>query len=149
MSPTLKVYKNPAVAVDVIAFAVVDGQLKVLLIQRKHPPFRGAWAIPGGFVEYDEPLEDAARRELKEETNVAVNRLEQVHAFGRPDRDPRKRVISITYYTFVKADKVKVKAADDAQRARWFSVRRLPRLAFDHREILNFTLNVLRKEKRG
>ena len=141
-------YKRPSVTVDVVVFSVVEGQLKVLLIKRKNWPFEGRWAIPGGFVDMDEPLEDAAARELYEETGVKGIYLEQFYTFGQPDRDPRTRVISVAYLALVDAGHLQPKAADDAADVGWFSVHDplpLP-LAFDHAEVLKRALQRLRQK---
>src|ERR1700737_4987912 len=98
-------YPRPAVTVDVV-IVTREGRPRVLLIRRKNEPFRGMWAIPGGFVDMDESLEDAARRELREETGVRARRLEQLHTFGGPGRDPRGRVISVAYLAEVDASRV-------------------------------------------
>ena len=129
-------YPHPAVTTDVVVFAIRDDELAVLLIERGSEPERGRWAIPGGFIDIDEDLQTAARRELREETGVVAGELEQLHAFGRPDRDPRERVITVAYIAIVRADEVSVRAASDAADAAWFPMRDLPELAFDHREIL-------------
>ncbi len=124
------------VAVDVVLFAVRNKSLHVLLVERGRPPFQGMWAFPGGLVEPDEPLAQAARRELAEETGVRdVPFLTQLAAFGRPDRDPRGRVISVAYLGLTPRA-WEVKGADDAARALWWPVDALPELAFDHGEIL-------------
>jgi len=125
-------YPRPMVTVDV----VIVSRGRVLLIRRKHDPYAGAWAIPGGFVDMDEDLADAARRELIEETGVAVKNLEQIGTFGAPGRDPRGRVISVVYLAKIDAGSVKPRAADDAAAAAWHPLQRLPPLAFDHEQIL-------------
>lgn len=130
------------VAVDLVVFAWTHDKWHVLLIERKHPPFQGSWAFPGGFVDEDEDLSVAALRELMEETNVQLERLEQIGAFGKPDRDPRKRVISVTYSAMLH-EEVLATAGDDAAKAKWFDVNDLPALAFDHQEILKATLERL------
>jgi 8-oxo-dGTP diphosphatase len=132
-------HPHPAVSVDMILFNVSGNRIEVLLIKRKHPPFEGRWAFPGGFVEPDEPLEDAARRELVEETGVTGIRLDQFRAFGDPGRDPRGHNVSIVF-TALLDDKPSAVAADDAAEAGWHSARRPPRLAFDHNEILRLAL---------
>lgn len=143
-------FPRPAVTVDTALFAMRAEDLAVLLVQRKNPPFRGAWALPGGFVDRDEALERAAARELQEETGVTGVRLEQLGAFGDPGRDPRGHCITVAFYSFVVADTQPV-AADDAADAAWVSVRELPlpswgerqparnavRLAFDHARIID------------
>jgi 8-oxo-dGTP diphosphatase len=128
-------YPRPAVAVDVV-IVTREARPRVLLIRRKHEPFKGCWAIPGGFVEIDEPLDAAARRELFEETSVRTNDLVQLHTFGDPQRDPRGRIISVTYLALLDADQLQPRAGDDAAEVGWFSLRQPPKLAFDHKDIL-------------
>ena len=137
-------YESPSVTVDLIIFTIADETLKVLLIKRKNPPFKGMWAFPGGFVEIDESLEAAARRELEEETNISGIQLEQLHTFGAVNRDPRKRVITVAYLALVNTEHLGVKAADDAAAAEWRSAYDPPKLAFDHAEILDHALARLR-----
>ena len=137
-------YERPSVTVDVVIFSVMEGELKVLLIKRRNWPFEGTWAIPGGFVDMDEPLEDAAARELHEETGVEGVYLEQFYTFGQPDRDPRTRVISVAYLALVAAGQLQPRAADDAADVGWFSIHDPPPLAFDHVEILKCALQRLR-----
>jgi 8-oxo-dGTP diphosphatase len=122
--------------------------LKVLLIQRALPPFEGAWALPGGFVRVTEALEDAARRELEEETGLRHVFLEQVYTFGKVDRDPRERVVSVAYYALVNLSDHKVHAATDARDAAWFGVHDVPSLAFDHADMLQLALERLRGKLR-
>lgn len=136
--------RRPAVAVDVIIFTVTDSRLKVLLVKRARPPFKGSWAIPGGFVRPDEDLEQAALRELREETGVADVYLEQLYSWGDPKRDPRGRVISVSYFALVRPETVRLVKGSDAARVAWFEVYKLPRLAFDHRSILDYALKRLR-----
>lgn len=136
-------YARPALAVDCVVFGL-DVDLRVLLIERDLPPFQGRWALPGGFVRMDETIDEAARRELVEETGVSRLFLEQLYTFGDLERDPRERVVSVAYYALVKLSDHRVKAATDARDARWFSVSDLPPLAFDHDEILKVALERLR-----
>lgn len=138
-------YPHPAVTVDTLIFTLHEGDLKVLLIQRKRDPHAGAWALPGGFVEIDEDLDTAARRELAEETGLQTEFVEQLHTFGAPGRDPRERVISVAYFALVRMEEVVVKAASDARDARWFPVQKLPKLAFDHAAILKIASTRLRE----
>src|SRR5689334_21559916 len=114
-------YPRPAVTVDIVVVTDED-KPRVLLIRRKHDPYAGKWAIPGGFVDMDETLEDAARRELLEETGVRVKRMEQLSTFGDPGRDPRGRTISIVYLTRVRPQELRPKAADDAAEVGWHSL---------------------------
>lgn len=137
-------YDRPSVTVDVVVFSLRARQLSVLLVRRKKPPFAGAWAIPGGFVGIDEGLEDAACRELAEETAITDIYPEQLYAFGDPGRDPRMRVITVAYLALLPAGVGDERAGDDAAEARWFPVSDLPELAFDHAEILVCALARLR-----
>jgi len=132
-------YPRPALTVDAVIFKREGQDLKVLLIQRKYPPFEGQWALPGGFVNMDETLEQAVHRELLEETGLRCIHLEQLHAFGAIGRDPRGRTVSVVYWGFTDHDQ-KPKAGDDAISAAWFSINKLPPLAFDHNEILNIAI---------
>jgi 8-oxo-dGTP diphosphatase len=132
------------VAVDVIAFCVRRDELQVLLVQRKHPPFEGMWAAPGGFIRADESLEDAACRELAEETSLSNIYLEQLYTFGDPNRDPRGRVISVAYFALLPTPGVRLQAGSDAARVAWHPVSNLPELAFDHADIINYALTRLR-----
>ena len=128
-------YPHPAITADCVVFAHDGEDIKVLLIQRKNEPCKGCWALPGGFMNIDETADDAARRELKEETGLEVNDVHQVGAFTKVDRDPRERVVTIAYYTIINGIK-DVTGSDDAALAKWFSLYALPPLAFDHAEIL-------------
>lgn len=129
-------YARPSVTVDCVIFGLDDDGLKILLIQRDGEPFEGCWALPGGFVEMSESLDDAALRELQEETGVSEVFLEQLYTFGEVDRDPRTRVITVAYYALVNLKDHKVEAATDARAAAWFELDDLPPLAFDHNQIL-------------
>ena len=148
-------YPRPALAVDMVVLTVVDFDLKVLLIERGEPPFRGQWALPGGFVRVSddesqgEDLDAAAVRELREETGLRESDvfLQQFRAFGRPRRDPRGRVVSIAYFALVPADRVpRVHAGDDAADAAWVSTTKLRErdLAFDHHEVIEAALTEIR-----
>ncbi len=147
-------YPRPALTVDLVVFTILDSDLKLLLVRRKLEPFRGSWALPGGFVRVEEQggedLEDAAHRELEEETGLPRDRvyLEQLYTFGRPDRDPRTRVVTVAYYALVRPELIPLtRAATDAADARWFSVaKEVPELglAFDHEQILNCGLERIR-----
>ncbi|MGZ3759777.1 MAG: NUDIX hydrolase [Mucilaginibacter sp.] len=129
--------QNIKVAVDAVVFGYTSKEgLSVLLIKRNIKPFKDSWALPGGLVGDDESLEEAVQRELKEETGVNINYLEQLYSFGKPGRDPRNRVISITYYGLVKPDAFELYADTDAADVAWFNIKKLPQLAFDHKEIL-------------
>jgi 8-oxo-dGTP diphosphatase len=134
MSYTYK-YPRPAVTVDMAVLRERQKGYELLLIRRKHDPYAGKWALPGGFVDMDETVEEAAARELYEETNLKDVALEQFHVFSKVDRDPRGRTISVIFTGFLTGDRA-VKAKDDAQDARWFPLDKLPPLAFDHDEIV-------------
>ncbi len=137
-------YPRAALTVDCVVFGMDDKHLKVMLIQRALPPFEGEWALPGGFVRVDETVDEAARRELEEETGLRHLFLEQLYTFGAVDRDPRERVVSVAYYALVNLADHRVQAATDARQAAWFSAHDVPALAFDHSDILAAALVRLR-----
>ncbi|MEI6731078.1 MAG: NUDIX domain-containing protein [archaeon] len=137
-------YPQPSVTLDMAIFTIQEGELKVLLIKRNHPPFKDTWAIPGGFVKMDESLENGAKRELQEETGVKAVYLEQLYTFGEPNRDPRGRVITVAYMALINSENITLKAATDASEAEWFPVAKIPKLAFDHKDILAYALKRLR-----
>jgi 8-oxo-dGTP diphosphatase len=141
-------YPRAALTVDCVVFGFDEGELKVLLIQRGLEPFKGRWALPGGFVRVDETLDDAARRELAEETGLKNVFLEQLYTFGTVDRDPRERVVSVAYVALVKLSDHRAKAATDAANAEWFPVSKVLKLAFDHSEILATALARLKGKVR-
>ncbi len=141
-------YRRAALTVDGVVFGFDEGELKVLLIQRGLEPFKGRWALPGGFVRVDETLDEAARRELAEEAGLKNVFLEQLYTFGAGRRDPRERVVSVAYYALVKLSAHRAKAATDAAHAEWFPVSKVPRLAFDHAEILATALARLKGKVR-
>lgn len=130
-------YKYPRVAltVDAIVYAKEEDEIFVLLIQRGNEPFLHQWALPGGFINMDELLEDACKRELEEETGLQVDKMTQFRTYDAIDRDPRHRTISVIFYAQL-IKKEKVKGGDDAAKAGWFSLNNLPLLAFDHAQIL-------------
>jgi 8-oxo-dGTP diphosphatase len=132
--------------VDLVIFTVRDESLQVLLVQRGVAPFTGRWALPGGFVREDESLESAARRELEEETGVRDLYLEQLYTFGDPNRDPRGRVITVTYFALIAADRRALVPGTDAAAARWWPAGTPPPLAFDHRQILDYAVERLRNK---
>ncbi len=129
-------HPHPAVATDVVMFTVRDERLELLLIKRANDPFRGIWALPGGFLDIDEDLEACARRELEEETGLSGLYMEQLYTFSDPGRDPRERVISVTYLSLVSSNRLELRAASDAADAAWFPIDQLPELAFDHGRIV-------------
>ncbi|HEV2691845.1 MAG TPA: NUDIX domain-containing protein [Verrucomicrobiae bacterium] len=129
-------YPRAALTVDCVVFGLDEGELKILLIQRALEPFKGRWALPGGFVHINETIDAAARRELAEETGLQDIFLEQLYTVGTVDRDPRERVISVAHYALVKLADHEAKAATDAANAQWFPFSELPKLAFDHAQIV-------------
>lgn len=145
-SPLSAQVDRHAAAVDVVLFTIQDEALKVLLVKRPQAPFRGMGALPGGFVEKGESVDEAALRELQEETGISRVYLEQLYTFGDLDRDPRGRVISVSYYAVVGWDQVAVNRRQAEARTQWFSVDRLPALAFDHRQIIDYALERLRNK---
>src|SRR5712672_149511 len=147
MSHTYK-YPRAALTVDCVVFGFDEAELKVLLIERGLEPFKGKWALPGGFVRVDETLDEAARRELEEEAGLKNVFLEQLFTFGEVERDPRERVVSVAYYALVKLSEHEAKAATDAANARWFAVSKVPKLAFDHAGILSTALARLKGKVR-
>jgi len=140
--------RNPFihVTVDIVIFSIHEGLLKVLLVKRGIPPFKGSFAIPGGFVHEEESLEQAALRELREETGVANVYLEQLYSFGDPARDPRGRIVTVAYFALISADRAPLTASGDVTEARWFSVNALPPLAFDHGKIIEYALERLKNK---
>jgi 8-oxo-dGTP diphosphatase len=144
-------FERPSVTVDLVMFTAMDRSLKVLLIRRGQQPFSGSWALPGGFVGMEETLEEAAARELEQETGVSAEGvyLEQLYTFGDPGRDPRTRVITVAYFALVDSSAVtpKVTGQEEISDVRWFSVRELPKdMAFDHRTILEYAVKRLRNK---
>ena len=142
----MEVTQNIQVAVDAIVFGYSKEKgVSLLLIKRKYDPYKGTWAIPGGFVLDNESLEEAVARELEEETGIKIDYLEQLYTFGAPNRDPRTRILSVAYFGLVnKSHFEKLKASTDAEDAEWFNFKRLPKLAFDHKKILKVAIERLR-----
>ncbi|MEO0475841.1 MAG: NUDIX domain-containing protein [Planctomycetota bacterium] len=141
-------YERPALTVDIVVFALDEDGLQVMLIERDLEPFAGRWAIPGGFVRVDETLDEAARRELQEETGLRDIYLEQLYTFGGIDRDPRERIVTVAYYALVNLQGHDVKASTDARNAAWFNIDDLPDLAFDHDAVLDAALERLQGKVR-
>ncbi|MDB4975884.1 MAG: nudF1 [Myxococcaceae bacterium] len=139
-------YPRPALSVDCVVFGLDEAGLKLLLIERGREPFQGAYALPGGFVQMDETTEEAARRELEEETGLQTKFLEQLYTFSAVQRDPRDRVVTVAYFALVKP--ALVQGSDDAADARWVELSRLPPLAFDHAEIVAMATERLRAKVR-
>ncbi|UCC23702.1 MAG: NUDIX hydrolase [Planctomycetota bacterium] len=134
-------WPRPMVSVDAAVFAFIKGRAKLLLIKRGKDPFKGKWALPGGFVGIDEELEHAVARELAEETGLLCVSLEQLHTFGKVGRDPRGRQITVAFMGITKQGQDSIKAGDDAADARWFDIEKLPKpMAFDHDEVAKFAI---------
>lgn len=139
-------WPRPMVTADAIVFGFFDGSFKLALIRRGRDPFKGQWAIPGGFVELDEELEHAAARELAEETGLTNVSLKQMHTFGKCGRDPRGRQITITFMGIMTQNFDSIKAGDDAVEAKWFDIGKLPiNLAFDHDEVCKIAIARLKE----
>jgi 8-oxo-dGTP diphosphatase len=142
-------WPRPMVTVDAAVLRFLKDDIQVLLIKRRKEPYKDCWALPGGFVEMDEELKDAAARELKEEAGISKIKLEQLKTFGTVGRDPRGRQISVVFWGTTKGRET-IKASDDAAEAKWFSVRKLPkRIGFDHREIIQEAIRGRRVKREG
>ena len=138
-------YPRPSLTVDVVIFTLRERTLQVLLVQRAEAPYASMWALPGGFVRMEESLEEAAAREMEEETGLKEAYLEQLYTYGEPQRDPRGRVVSVAYFALIPADAtIRPDGGSDASQARWTPVNRLPQLAFDHAGIIDYALRRLR-----
>jgi len=133
-------YPRPAVTADIVIVKTVNHQKSVLLIERKNPPFEGKWALPGGFLEMDETLEEAALRELEEETGITGVELHQFHTFSKVNRDPRHRTITTVFWGHANEKTPDPKAGDDAAKVKWFPIHDLPPLAFDHEEVMRMLI---------
>ena len=136
-------YPHPAVTTDCVIFGFDGSELQVLLIERGIEPFKGKWAFPGGFLNMDETAQEGALRELKEETGLENAYIEQFNTYSDPGRDPRERVITIAHYALVRIQEVK--GGDDAAKAQWFPIDKVPQLAFDHDKILRDAMRKLRE----
>ncbi|MFG0262549.1 MAG: NUDIX domain-containing protein, partial [Novipirellula sp. JB048] len=139
-------YPRPALTVDCVVFGLDESSLNVLLVKRANEPFQGQWVIPGGFVDIDETLEAAARRELAEETGINDLFIEQLYTFGAVDRDPRERVVSVAYVALVRPSDCHLRSGSDAAEADWFPVRDVPKLGFDHHQILTMAHERIRSK---
>ena len=147
MARTFTETKTHEVTVDVVILTIHSGKLKVLLVKRANEPFRGKWSIPGGFIRLSENLDDAALRVLKEKTNVQNIYLEQLYTFGDPLRYPNTRVITCAYFALLRAEDIKLEVSnkDEVSEVQWHSVEKLPPLAFDHKEIIEYSLKRTRE----
>jgi len=141
-------WPRPMVSADAVVFTFSGGRTRVLLVNRGDEPYKGKWAVPGGFVDPDEELEDAAARELAEETGLTGVKLEQMRAFGTVGRDPRGRMITIAFMGIATERQDQIRAGDDAAKAQWFDIEDLPAdMAFDHAEVLKFTIEKLSQRR--
>lgn len=141
-------WPRPMAAADVAVFWFSAGKARLLLISRKREPFKGKWALPGGFVDIDEEFDEAAARELAEETALTGVRLEQIHTFGGIGRDPRGRVITVVFMGIATKGANRIKAGDDAAKVWWFDIEKLPKdVAFDHNEVIRFAVGKLKRRK--
>lgn len=141
-------WPRPMVTVDAVVFKHSQDKTTLLLIKRKNDPFKGKWAFPGGFIEMDEELEDAAARELTEETGLKNVNLEQMHTFGTVGRDPRGRQITIAFIGFTNEKNAVIKAGDDAEQAQWFDIENLPKdMAFDHEKVAKIAIGRLKNDQ--
>ncbi len=134
-------YPRPSVTVDIIVTKKENKSEYILLIERKNEPYKNQWALPGGFIDINEEIETAAFRELKEETSIYDIKLKQLHTFGKPGRDPRGRTISVIYTGELINLNQKVVAGDDAKALRWFNIKDIPDMAFDHKNIIQYYVN--------
>ena len=141
-------YPHPAVTTDSVIFGFDGSSINILLIERGGEPCKGAWALPGGFLNMDETVEEGAKRELQEETNIEDVYLEQFHVFSEVNRDPRERVLTVAFFALVSKNELQVVAGDDASNARWFEWNHLPTLAFDHAEIIRMARERLQEKLR-
>ena len=144
MNTKYSAYEQPAVTVDLVIFTVNDDTLKVMLVKRAEEPFADRWSIPGGFLKVSESLEEAALRVLKEKAGVENVYVEQLYTFGNPDRDPRARVITVTYFALIPWKDLVPPPSDKVTDLMWASVHRLPKLAFDHKMIVEYAVKRLR-----
>lgn len=141
-------WPRPTVSADAVVFTFSRSKAKLLLVNRRYEPFKGQWALPGGFVGIDEELEDAVARELEEETGMVDVRLEQMRAFGKCGRDPRARQITIAFMGIATKGQNKIRAGDDAAKVGWFDIEKLPKdMGFDHKEIAEFAIRKLKRKR--
>ncbi len=141
-------YPHPAITTDSVIFGFDGSSMNLLLIERGIEPYNGAWALPGGFLNMDETVEEGAKRELQEETNIKDVYLEQFHVFSAVNRDPRERVLTVAFFALVSKDNFEIIAGDDANKAQWFEWNHLPSLAFDHAEIISMAKERLQEKLR-
>ena len=146
LQKAIQKYKVPVVAVDMLILSIIDKKLCVVLISMKKKPFEGSWAVPGGIILKDEHIDDAARRHLEQKTNVKDVFLDQLYTFGAPNRDPFGRVVSVAYYALIPHDKVSLKTTDRYGGIEWFPVDKLPKMAYDHKDIIKMATKRLQSK---
>ncbi len=139
-----KNFKHPVIATDVVIFAIKNDNLKVLLIKIKKKPFKNLWAVPGGLVSIDESVDSSAKKHLKNKTGVGNVYLEQLYTFGQVNRDPLGRVVSVAYFALIPDCNIKLKTTDAYEDIDWFSVKKIPKLAYDHRKIIKTAIERLK-----
>lgn len=144
-----KKYQFAVIAVDPVIFTLINNQLHVLLIKMKKEPYQDAWAAPGGLVGGDESLDEAAWRLTQEKTGIKDAHFEQLHTFGEVGRDPFGRVVSVAYLALIKADQVQVQTTKEYSEIKWFPVKKLPVLAYDHREMIQMAVEKLQERMLG
>jgi 8-oxo-dGTP diphosphatase len=140
-------YPRPALTVDCLIFSKSNCGMEMLLIKRKHEPFKNHWAVPGGFMNIDETTDEAVKREVYEETGIEIENPEQFATFSNVQRDPRGRTVSVVYFLYIDREKLSPKAGDDASEINWFSLENLPELAFDHAEIIELACKKIFKDR--
>ncbi|KKQ34040.1 MAG: NUDIX hydrolase [Candidatus Nomurabacteria bacterium GW2011_GWB1_37_5] len=133
-------FLNPTITVDIVIFTIEEGNLKILLINRDNEPFKGAWALPGGFLHEGETSKKAAQRILKEKAGVSAVYIEQLYTFDKPSRDPRGPVFSVSYFALVPPEEIKIKETGTTQHPKLYSIEELPKLGFDHNEIIQYAI---------
>ena len=140
MAKKTKKQEHPVVAVDAVIFTVKENKLNVLLTKIKYGPFIGKWGVPGGIVEINETLDEAAKRELFEKTGTKNVYLEQLYSFGKLKRDPKTRIVSVAYFALVESNKVKLETTKKYEDIKWSPINKLQKIAYDHNEIINYAL---------
>jgi 8-oxo-dGTP diphosphatase len=138
-------YPRPALTLDAVVFSKEKEKVEVLLIQRGNEPWKGSWAIPGGFLEMEETCEQGALRELEEETGLKLSSLKQFYVFDSVHRDPRERIITVAHYGVIDKSKYTAKGSDDASDAKWFDIKQLPKLAADHDQIIAKAIEIAKR----